>query len=179
MQLNLNLATRSYVNTRQLHMAIAVTSVLLLLWLAFNIKAIAFNVGESKRLQYQITALEKKMKRDSKGVPPKEYDELLKKIHFVNSIIDKKKLNWLYFLEQLEAVVPEKVALNAVDPDVQKQSLKLTGTARDFTDLRRFFEALSSSTYFKNVFLENQSPIKVGQNQKGVTFTITCTVAYQ
>lgn len=179
MQLNLNLATRSYVNIRRLNLAVAVATILLLLWLAFNIKEIAFNVGEGKRLETQIAGFEKKLQGDAKGVPPQEYEALLKKIRFANGIIERKNLNWLSFLDQLEAVVPGNVALNTIEPDVQKQHLKLTGHARNFADLRRFFETLSSSTYFSNVFLENQAAVKVGQNQKGVSFSITCAVAYK
>ncbi|WP_243371224.1 PilN domain-containing protein [Geotalea sp. SG265] len=179
MQLNINLATRSYINTRHVNLTIAVAILLLLLWLSFNIKEIAFNAGESRRLETQVAALEKKLQGETKGVPVKQYDALLKKIHFANSVIDRKNFDWLGFLNQLESVVPERITLATVEPDVQKQSLKLTGYARDFADLRHFFEVLSSSSYFRNIFLENQSAVKVGQNQKGVSFTITCTVIYR
>ncbi|GAB7027278.1 PilN domain-containing protein [Geotalea toluenoxydans] len=179
MQFTTNLATRSYINLRQLHLIIAITAILLILWLVFNIREIFFNLGETKRLETQIISLDRKIKGDSKGVPAKEYETVLAKIRFANSIIEKKSLNWLNFLEQLESVVPEGVTLSTVEPDVEKRTLKLTGYGKSFTDLRRFFEVLSSSAYFKNVFLENQSAIKVGQNQKGVSFTITCTVIYK
>lgn len=179
MQFNLNLATRSYVNLRQLNLAIFILTALLLLWLAFTIKTVASNFGEAQRIEQQIAAMDSKLKGEAKGVPPKEYEVLLAKIAFANSIIEKKNLDWLKFLNQLETVVPEGIALTAVDPDPEKKTLKVTGVAKNFVNLRTFFETLESSTYFRNVYLENQSEIKVGQNQKGVNFTITCMVIYQ
>lgn len=179
MQFNTNLATRSYINLRKLNLVMALMAIFLILWLIFNMREILFNLGEIKRLETQIASLDKKLKGDAKGVPAKEYENLLTEIRFANSIIEKKNFNWLNLLEQLESAVPEGVTLSSVEPDVQKRTLKLTGYGKTFTDLRRLFEMLSSSAYFGNVFLENQSAIKVGQNQKGVSFTITCTVIYK
>lgn len=179
MQFNLNLATRSYVNLRQLNLAFYILIGLLLLWLAFDVKGIASNIGESQRLQQQIAAMDSKLKGEAKGIPPKEYEAVLAKIGFANAIIDRKNLDWLHFLNQLESVTPDGIALTAVDPDPEKKTLKMAGVAKNFANLRIFFETLESSTYFRNVYLENQSEVKVGQTQKGVSFSITCMVTYR
>lgn len=179
MKFNLNLATRSYVNLRQVNLAMVILTALLLLWLAFNIKSIAGNFGEAQRIEKQIVAMDSKLKGDAKGVPQKEYEGLQAKIAFANAIIANKNLNWLSFLDQLEAVVPEGVTLTVVDPDPDKKALKVSGIAKNFGKLRAFFETLETSSYFRNVYLENQSEIKVGETQKGVSFNITCTVIYQ
>lgn len=179
MQFNTNLATRSYVNFRQVNLFIAAVGFFLVLWLVWDVKDVAFNLGEINRLETQLASVEKKLAVESKGIPPKEYDRVLNKIQFANSVIYRKNFDWLNLLDQLESVVPEGVALSSVEPDVKKNNLKLTGHARTFDNLRRLFETLESSTYFRNVFLENQTAIKVGQNQKGVSFTITCTVSYK
>ncbi|ABQ26116.1 PilN domain-containing protein [Geotalea uraniireducens] len=179
MQLKINLATRSYINTRQLNLAIAVSIALLLLWMFFNVKDIAYNSGEMKRLTTDTTALDTKFKAASKGVPEKEYSTLLLKIGFANSIIEKKSVNWLVLLDNLEAVVPEGVAISAIEPDPKKQILKLSGAATNFNNVRQFVENLESSNFFTTVFLENQAEIKVGQSQKGISFTISCKVDYK
>jgi len=178
MQFNINLATRNYINVRQLNLITAIIVIILLLFLAYSIGEIASNWGEAKRLGQQITVLEKKLKGDTKSVPAKEYEAMLAKIHFANSVIDKKNLDWINFLDQLEVVTPEGVALSAVDPDVVKNTLKLTGYSKNLSTLRTFFENLASSPYFRNVSLETQTETQVGENQKGVSFAITCTVIY-
>ena len=82
-------------------------------------------------------------------------------------------------LDNLEAVVPEGVAISVIEPDLKKQMLKLSGAATNFNNVRQFVENLESSNFFTSVFLENQAEIKVGQSQKGTSFTISCKVDYK
>ncbi len=178
MVLNTNLATRSYVNVRQMNFALAVIIIILLLWFVFNINGISRNHGEIKHLESEVSSLDKKLTGDTKGIQPKDYELLLAKIRFANAIIDRKSMNWIQFLDQLESAVPDGIALSTVDPDVQKDSLKLIGFAKNFASLRNFFEILEASPYYSNVFLDSQSEVKVGLDQKGVAFTITCKVKY-
>lgn len=179
MQFKTNLATRSYINTRQLNLVVSVLIAFLLLWVSLNVKDIAYNIGETKRLTKDITALDTKFKATSKGVSEKEYGVLLTKINFANAIIEKKSFNWVDLLDKLETVMPEGVALSAIEPDPKKQLLKLSGVATNFNNVRQLFENLEASNFFTNVFLENQAEIKVGQSQKGISFAITCKVDYK
>lgn len=179
MDFTINLATRTYVNTRKVKLVVAVIIVLLLLTLVGIIRELAYNHGEIKRLKSEITGFDEKISGNSKGVPAKEYEMLLAKIRIANTVINKKTVNWLHFLDQLEGATPEGVALLTVEPDSQKYTLRLTGAAKNFSVLRRYFETLEASSYFSNVFLENQAEIKVGENQKGASFTITCQVKYK
>jgi type IV pilus assembly protein PilN len=179
MQLNINLATRHYINTRQLNLAFFLIIALLLLWIFINVKDIAYNSGEMKRLAADTGALDAKFKALNKGVSENEYNKLLSRISFANSVIERKSVNWLSLLDRLESVVPDGTAISMLEPDPKKETLKLAGVARNFSNVRQFMENLEGSHLFSNVFLISQAEVKVGQSQKGISFSITCKVDYK
>ena len=179
MQLNINLATRHYINTRQLNLAFSLIIALLLLWICINVKDIAYNSGEMKRLTADTGALDAKFKTLNKGVSENEYNKLLARISFANSVIERKSVSWLTLLDRLESVVPDGIAISTLEPDPKKETLKLAGVARNFSNVRQFMENLEGSHFFTNVFLVSQAEVKVGQSQKGISFSITCKVDYK
>jgi type IV pilus assembly protein PilN len=179
MQLNINLATRHYINTRQLNLALSLIIALLLLWIFISVKDIAYNSGEMKRLAADTGALDAKFKTLSKGVSEAEYNKLLSRISFANAVIERKSVNWLSLLDRLESVVPDGIAISTLEPDAKKETLKLAGVARNFSNVRQFMENLEGSHFFTDVFLISQAEVKFGQSQKGISFSITCKVDYK
>ncbi|KAF0218293.1 MAG: type IV pilus assembly protein [Geobacteraceae bacterium] len=173
MQLKINLATKTYINTQQLNWSIVAAVALLGLMLFLNVRDIATNAGEIKRVAKEIAVLTGKSAGE-KGVSEQEYQAILARIRFANSIIDKKTFNWLTLLDQLESSVPDGIALTSIEPVQKESALKLTGSARNFNNLRSFMENLENSKSFTEVYLVSQAETKVGATQKGITFNITC-----
>lgn len=174
MQLKINLATRTYVDTGKANGALAIACFFLFLGLFFSIKAIATNAGEMKLVQQNVATLEQKEKGK---VGEKEYQALLARIGAANTIIARKSYNWLQLLDRLETVVPDGVAMTSIQPDPKGRELKLAGVARNFADMRRFMENLEETQFFTDVYLLSNSESKVGASQKGMSFTITCKVS--
>ena len=176
MQFKINLATRIYINTRQLKYYTALALVLLLVILLFTIGNIAGRVGDIKHYSHQVGILDQQSKPATQGVSEKEYNSLLPRIAFANSVIDKKRYNWLALLDKLEQVVPEGVAISSVEPDSKTNGLKLPGIARNFDRLRAFMEKLEDSKVFTDVYLMTQAETTFEDKTKGITFTLTCKV---
>ncbi len=174
MQLKINLATRTYVDSAKVNGALAVVGFLLVLGLFFNIKTIATNAGEMKRIRQEVTILEEKEKGK---VGEKEYQALLARIGVANAIIARKSYNWLQLLDRLETIVPDGIAMTSIQPDPKGGELKLTGVGRNFADMRRFMENLEATKFFTDVYLLSNSESKVGSSQKGMSFSISCKVA--
>lgn len=173
MRFDINLATKQYINTRQLNLVVAVAVMLLGGMLVSNLAAFTSASSEIDRLTADLAGHAPK---DAKNVSPQEYQALLGKIGFANTIIARKSYDWLALLDQLEGVVPDGVSLSSLDPDPKGGDLKITGVALNFKALRTFVEQLESSSYFKEVYLVSQAENKVSVSQKGTTFSITCKV---
>jgi type IV pilus assembly protein PilN len=174
MQFTINLATKTYINQKKLTLVISACIIVLLFFLFINIRIFAFNAGEITRLSNADAALEAKHKIPGRAVSEKEYTELLASVKQANGIIERKAFNWIGLLDNLENVVPEGVAFSAVEPNVKERTLKLSGVAANFKNLQNLMENLERSSYFSNVFLLNQNVFSAAENQKGISFNITC-----
>jgi type IV pilus assembly protein PilN len=152
MQFRVNLATRQYINTRQLNLGIGILFILLVGLSLLAVRAVATNKGEIERVSGEIARLDK-ARGAVTAVPEKEYQAILERIQFANRIIANKSYNWLLLLGRLEDVVPDNVVLTSIEPDPKGGSLKLTGTARNFSNLRRFMENLEESEFFTESYL--------------------------
>ncbi|MBU5614857.1 PilN domain-containing protein [Geomonas azotofigens] len=175
MKLTINLATRRYVNLRQLNAILAASFVILVLLLVYLVREVANNQVEINKIKSQSAAA-------SSGpvgvapVPAEQMKDLETKIAFANTLIDRKAMNWLELLDKLELVVPAGVALTQVEPSVQDQTLKLTGMALTFDNLRALLENMERSPNFSEVYLLGQSERKMGKTQQGFGFSLSCKV---
>jgi len=173
MRFDINLATRQYINTRQLNLVVAVAVMLLGGMLVSNLVAFTSASSEIGRLTADLAGHAPK---DAKNVSPQEYQALLRKISTANAIIARKSYDWLALLDQLEGVVPDGVSLSSLDPDPKGGDLKIGGVALNFKALRTFVEQLEGSSFFTDVYLVSQAENKVSETQKGISFSITCKV---
>jgi len=174
MKLTINLATRRYVNLRQLNLLLLFGFALSGGLALFNGVAVARNASEISRIDGLIRGIDTR----SGGVPVSaaQLKAQGSRIRFANAIIEKKTVNWLSFLDYLEEVVPAGVTLTEITPD-RMQQLKIRGVARTFGNLRTLLETMERSKNFSEVYLLSQSDTKVGLTQKGITFNLSCKVA--
>uniref|UniRef100_A0A831U3M6 Fimbrial protein n=1 Tax=Geobacter metallireducens TaxID=28232 RepID=A0A831U3M6_GEOME len=178
MDLKINLSTRYFVDTRTLNAALAAAVVLLVVLTFFSVKGLASNAGHAKQLEGELAKLQARFAESAKGVTEQQYKEVTGKIAVANGILEKRGLNWLLLLDRLESVVPDGVALSSIEPKLKEGTLTLSGSAKEFRNLRALVENLEAEPRFSEVFLQDQSEIKQGENQRGVGFTVTCKVDF-
>ncbi len=177
MRLSINLATRTYLNSRQLNLIFALTFFVLIVLLFMNVRQIFNDIGEENRIKGEIAAMDLKAGITRKQIPDQDYQRLVSHILFANNVIALKSFSWLALFDQLESVVPEGVALKQIEPDPKgKGVVKLAGLTQSFSRLRTLLENMEQSQNFSGIYLLSQSDTKVGESQKGITFTITCQV---
>ncbi len=177
MMFRINLATRDYINRKKLNTALAAAFFFLSGWLMLNIYTVSTNLGEIKNLSEAASKISLRSGGVQKQISQKEYDELLSKIAYANSIIVMKQNNWVSMLDNIEAFVPDNVAITAIDPDPKTENIKLTGITKNFSFIRILLENMEKSKKYSDIFLLSQSEIKVGKDQKGINFSISCKVA--
>ena len=178
MKLTINLATRRYLNLPRLNAALIGTGVVLAALLVYQVREIANNQIEFNKIKRE-SAAANSAHPGAAPVSPEQMKSLESGIAFANELIDKKTLNWLALLDKLEEVVPAGVALTQVEPVLKDQSLKLTGVAYSFSNLRTLLENMEQSPNFSEVYLLAQNEVKVGKSQQGIGFSITCKVGYR
>jgi len=171
MNLQINLATRVYVDFRKVNLAIALLFLAVIVWLCVDVIVSVNNYGEIRRVKEHILNLS--AKDSGVKVPEAEYSRILANIKFANGILEKRAYDWLTLLDNLEQVVPAGISLNSLTPDAKGGQLKLSGTAINFTAIRKFVENLEMSNKFTEVFLTDQANTTVGL-KKGLNFSITC-----
>ena len=173
MRLSINLATRRYVNLRQLNGALLAAFVLLGALAVFKAVEIGRNQAELSRVRDLIQGTA----TGAGGVRVSEAQlkaqEL--RIQFANQAIDKKSVNWIGLLDRLEEVVPAGVALSKLAPE-PLQVVQISGSAHSFANLRTLLENMEHSKNFSEVYLLAQGEARVGSSQEGITFDITCKV---
>jgi type IV pilus assembly protein PilN len=179
MQFKINLATRHYIDAFKLNSALITCIVVLVVLMFVNILYVAKNAGELKRIAGETNFLQEKSGTGGKVIPETEYKTLLARIQFANTLIEKKTFNWLLFLNRLEEVVPDGVAISLIEPDVKAKTLKLSGTTRSFSSLRRLLENMEKSTDYSEIYLLSQGELKVGLSQKGINFSLSCRTDYK
>lgn len=174
MRFNINLATRTYIDARKANAVLAAVIIILSAALLFAVSRLSSNAGQINRLEADLN----KGATSKQEVPAQEYQAVLSRIRFANGVIEQKTFNWLGLLNRLETVVPEGVALTAVQPDIRKNELRLSGAARNFRNLRKFMETLEDSKIFTDVYLLGQGMAKT-ENMTGITFNISCQVDFK
>jgi type IV pilus assembly protein PilN len=180
MRLTINLATRIYIDMKRLNFFIAGAIVLLALLLLFNAIKITSGFKEKGRLSHGITVLEGKTRKiKSAAVPEKQYQSLLSSIRFANGIIERKTFDWLMLFDRLESIVPDGIAISSIEPSPKDDSLKLSGVAKSFGNLRKFVENLEDSQFFTEVYLVSQSDAQGPAGRSATTFNITCKATYR
>lgn len=177
MKLTINLATRRYINMRRLNTLLVAGLVILAPLLVYQVREIGHNQAEIGKIGRQAAAAGVPV--GAPAVSAEQMQSLEKRIASANDLIDMKTVNWLGLLDKLEAVVPAGVALDQVQPSLRDQTLRVTGVARSFANLRSLLENMDRSPDFAEVYLLSQTELKVGQTQQGYNFALSCKVDYR
>ncbi len=185
MKLDLNLASRAYVNRRALYLCYALLVALLVLLLLI----LGNSYYRLHAYNGQITAHLEEINRDlglqgsaTEEISSPAYQQLQERVSFANLLLAKDSFRWTALLDNLEEVVPAGVRIRSIQPDYRQRALTLVGVARGIKDLRSFLDRLIASPHFSDVFLLDQASVMVkdnlGQDHPSVTFTVDLKGAF-
>ncbi|MFA5516514.1 MAG: PilN domain-containing protein [Desulfuromonadales bacterium] len=179
MLLRLNLASRTYVNRRALYGFYAIFGGLLILLLLFNLDYLWRLRAHGGKIAVQLAEVE--LKLDQRGVAdpdiaPDAWERRRREVAFANEILLRDGFRWTEMLDRLEAVALDGISIRVLQPDFKKKSLSLSGDARGVRELRQFIDRLLAAPSFSEVYLLNQSTVKVmdalGGEHQGIAFSI-------
>jgi Tfp pilus assembly protein PilN len=98
--------------------------------------------------------------------------EIRKKIKKANMILGHINFPWENLFDSIENAVSEDIALLSLLPNVSKRSLRISGEARNMSELLAFVKALERESIFVNTHLLNYK-IKKNSSQQPILFQVT------
>ena len=87
-------------------------------------------------------------------------------------ILDQINLPWETLFDSIESAATEQIALLSLQPNVSNRTLRISGEAKNMSELLDFVEALERETVFENVHLLNYK-IKQDNPHKPIIFLLT------
>ncbi|HSG30063.1 MAG TPA: PilN domain-containing protein [Thermodesulfobacteriota bacterium] len=97
--------------------------------------------------------------------------EIRKEIKNANVILGRINFPWETLFNSIENAVSKDIALLSLLPNVSKKSLRITGEARNMSELLAFIEALEQESIFVNAHLLNYK-IKKSSPHQPITFQV-------
>jgi len=181
MRLDINLASQPYQDSRQFWMrwgtALGIAAILTLALLAITITG-WFNArrdhAEIARLRADIAQRDRTRMQAEDFLNRPENRSTRDQSQFLNQLIERKSLSWTYVLEDLENVMPPRVHLISIRPELDEDSqltlkLAVAGDSRDrVLELARRME---DSRRFSQTYIEAEKPGTPGSGE-GVQFDI-------
>ncbi|MFH1288473.1 MAG: PilN domain-containing protein [bacterium] len=177
MRLEINLSQRQY--QKKLVVVLFYTVILgLILSAAFyNYKLIYYYNKQLAGLNERNADLNKKLEKErqivnEKGLSEKDVNALVKKINYVNVLIEKQAFSWTWLIYHLEERTPDEISITEIMPSFAENTIKIVGLAKTIDDIARFISDLQLSSYFKDVFLLEHSNVEIEKNSL-IRFVIT------
>jgi len=177
-KLQLNLASRPFINPRPLNLLVLVIAVGLGVGTFLNIHSLFRAV-----LAYRVLAAEQVAEEAAMRQAKREEAKLRKQTGTaearrirtmateVASVIQRRQLSWSRLLDQLAIVLPADVRIMSINPTVQENQMWLVMecVARTEADMYEFFKKLNEPPFFDAV------PVgKEPAGSQGVRFGIRC-----
>ena len=100
--------------------------------------------------------------------------EIRKEIIKANAILDQINLPWEALFDSIEHATTEEIALLSLQPNVSTRTLRISGEAKNMSELLNFVEALERELIFENVHLLNYK-IKQDNPHRPIVFLLTTT----
>lgn len=102
--------------------------------------------------------------------------QLRAEIKDANEVLLQLSLPWAALFKDIEASQQQHVALLSIVPDAPRQVIKISGEARDLTDVLGYLRNLQKAKSLKSVYLQNHK-IDLRAAEKPVRFTILASWA--
>ncbi|NCO53172.1 MAG: PilN domain-containing protein [Deltaproteobacteria bacterium] len=180
MKLNVNLASRRYVNHRLVtygFLSAAAVLALLALWCGQTLLAHRQQLIVYQQQTQDVSAQLNRLRGEPrKPLSVAERVALEETFTQAGHLLKRDAFRWTALLDQMEELVPTGVSLAGFRPDYAKNRLAMTGRARGLKEMRVFLDRLLKDQGFERVFLQSHSRIMVkdyaDQERQAIAFAL-------
>jgi len=158
MRININFASREYVQARKLYLALclfiaAAAAVFIGNYTDYNDSSAKAGILSKQVIIKQEKARQAEMRLAGfkRAVSPEVVKGAMREADFANAAIRKRAFSWTSFLNRLEQAVPEGVGITSIRPSFSSLDVDISGNALDVDRLAEFIDRLTSSKYFEDI----------------------------
>jgi type IV pilus assembly protein PilN len=171
MRLDLNLASRPFVNRLPHVLLLSSLAAAAAGLTAWNVATVARSASEARAVKGQLSelsaeedALRQRSAQLATSLRGVDLKPLQVRAQATNEVLAQKALRWSLLLERLEEVLPWKAALQSIQATVGKDGLVLTLKVRTQTqdELLDFLDALEASPCFSDAYPSTETVQKNG-----------------
>jgi len=185
-KIQLNLASRIYVNRRGLYAAYLAGTLVLVVLLLFSGFFLVRHWRQLDELDHRLAEVERRLgverEDEAMGVNPAAYENLREKIAEANAILVRDSFRWTELFDRFEAVLPPGVSIRRIQPRPKDKQLDVSAVARGNEQMQDFLDRLIGSDSFQDVFLLRQEKIEIedyaGRKREAVRFSLSLKEAF-
>lgn len=102
---------------------------------------------------------------------PQNKEQTVREVNRANEILRRITLPWNELFGTVEAVLSKDVALLDMEPDADKQLLKIVGEAKDIPAMFDFIRSLEGKEMFRSVILQSHQ-VQLQDPQRPIRFSL-------
>lgn len=161
MKLTINLASRRHLNQKMLNMTYSLFILLLLFTLLIQGKSFLDDYRLAKTYQSHLAALQVDLQgKLPERTDPKELAEQRQTYNHAKELLQRDSFRWTELFDRMERILPDGVSLKSFNPDYEKNSLAINGTARSLENLQILLDQIHAEN-FQQVYLKRQGEVLV------------------
>ena len=181
MKLDLNFASRRYVNRRAINRAYWGVATALLCLLVWGISLSLLTRGHILQSQSQLAALQQDEQEllGTQSVPldSQRLEEIRQEFARDQKLLDQDSFRWTALFDRMEHLLPAGVSLRGFKPDYEARTLSIDGVAKDLSSLQKFLDHMLDADSISKAYLNRQAAVKVhdteGKEHSALSFSVS------
>jgi len=182
MRYNVNLASRPYIDAHRFYTnwltGLGVLFVVTAVLVGFALHALIGSrqvAGEIRKVEDQISKLDAQRARAQEVMGRPENRETRDKSRFLNDAIARKSFSWTRVFEELERVVPPRVHVASIRPEIKNDQVLLVMTVAGDTreNVVELLRRMESSESFRQPQLRSEDVRQVNNGSSQAEFEIS------
>lgn len=184
MEINLNLASKPYLNRQSVRLWLLLTCAFMLLLLVINCSYGYQGWRQLRLLDERFQELEAQAS-DGQGAAtdytPEKYAMIMSEVALGNEIVAADQFHWTALLGRFEELLPDDVSIQSIQPDFKQRSVQLACLGRDISAMTRFIDNLLTSEDLNQAYLQRHGEVESdlgGRQQVQVGFSVVIREAF-
>ena len=184
MEIELNLASKPYLNRQRVRFWLLFTCVFMVLLLVLNCSYGYQNWRQLRLLESHFLELGGQVadvQGDSSGYTPEKYADVKSEVALGNEIVAADQFRWTTLLSRFEELLPAEVSIRTIQPNFKEHSVQLSCLARDVSAMTRFVDSLLNSDDLNQAYLQRHGDVESNVNggkQVQVGFSLVIREAF-
>jgi type IV pilus assembly protein PilN len=179
MRLLINLASYRHLNQRAVKLTLSFITVLLLLVLAVEGNTYLKNRQLAQQYQTHLDSLQEQLRgKQPKRLSSEELAEQQQIYRRAEILLQRDAFRWTALFDRMESLLPDGISLRSFNPDYNKNSLLITGAAKNLQNLQALLDNIQAEQ-FHQVYLKSQGEMEVDDGRGGKRSALSFSISME